>query len=261
MRDVRGCGIRRSIERAVYRYAAGGVLRDADSGVLRDALLSVLHDALHRASQQLGGLDDRAVDEQPMVSVLREELAGGRGRARAGLEGREKQMHPRARERVGRRALDTVARDLAAASRARRAAERREQQAQVIAYLGDRADGRACVLDGVLLAERERGRNLRNRIDVRPVHPLQEHPGVGRQALDIAPLTLGVERVEDQAGFARARHSRHHDQLVMRQVERDTFKIVGTRPADTDGALYAAQCVSLVLWTKLGADWRQPVPI
>src|SRR5208282_921024 len=104
--------------------AAGGVLRDAESGVLRDALLSVLHDALHRASQQLGSLDDRAVDEQPLVSVLREELAGGRGRARAGLEGREKQMHPRARERVGRRALDTVARDLAAASRARRAAER-----------------------------------------------------------------------------------------------------------------------------------------
>src|SRR5260370_726345 len=126
--------------------------------------------------------------------------------------------------------------------------------APVVAYLGDGAGGGARVLGGVLLAGRERGRNSRNRIDVRPVHPLQEHPGIGRETLDVAPLPLGVERVEDQAGLARARHSRHHDQLVMWQVERDTFEIVGTRPADTDGALYAAQCVSLVPWTRLVAD-------
>ncbi len=71
MRQVGGRGISRSIERVTGCDAAGAVLRDAARGLLRDALLSVLHDALHGASQQLGGLDDRAVYEQPMVSVLR----------------------------------------------------------------------------------------------------------------------------------------------------------------------------------------------
>ena len=114
-------------------------------------------------------------------------------------------------------------------SRADRAADGREQQAQVVAYLGDRADGRARVLDGVLLAQRERGRNFGDRIDVRPVHPLQEQPRVGRQALHVAPLAFGVERVEHQARFARARHPGDHGQPIVRQVERDIRQIVGAR--------------------------------
>src|ERR1700730_3368768 len=95
--------------------------------------------------------------------------------------------------------LDTVARDLAAALRAYRAAERREQQPQIVAYLRNCSNGRARVLDGVLLAQRDCGRNFRNRIDVRPLHPLGEYSGIRRKTLHLTALTFGVERVEDQA--------------------------------------------------------------
>jgi hypothetical protein len=60
----------------------------------------------------------------------------------------------------------------------------------------------------------------------------------GRQALDIAPLALGIQRVEGQAGLARSRQAGDHHQRVFRDVEIDVLEVVGAGTADTDrGAL------------------------
>ncbi len=172
--------------------------------------------------------------KQPMVTVLDEE--GGRvlERSRPQLEWRDEHVQPGRIADSRRCALDRVARHLDTASRANRAPDRREQQSQVIVYLCDGADRRARILDRVFLAQRERRWNIRNRIDVRPLHPLQEEPRVRRQALHVAPLPLGVDRVEHEARFTRARHARYDGELAMWKVERDVAKVVSARAANTD---------------------------
>ena len=80
----------------------------------------------------------------------------------------------------------------------------RPQQTHIVVDLRHRADGRTRVLGGGLLFDGDgRGQAL-DQVHVRLAHQLQELPRIGRQALDIAPLALGVDGVERQRGFARA---------------------------------------------------------
>ena len=110
----------------------------------------------------------------------------------------------------------------------------RPQQAQVVVDLGDRADRRARIARGRLLVDRDRRRQPFDRVDVRLVHLAQELACVCRQRLDVAPLALGVDRVERQRGLARSRQPRDHRQRVPRDRQADVLEIVlpGTRDDD-----------------------------
>ena len=88
--------------------------------------------------------------------------------------------------------------DRLAALGAVRVADARPQQAHVVVDLGDRAHGGARVAGGGLLVDGHRRGQALDEVDVRLVHPAQEHPGVGGQGLDVAALTLGEDRVEGQ---------------------------------------------------------------
>ena len=46
----------------------------------------------------------------------------------------------------------------------------------------------------------------------------------------VAPLALGVDRVEHQRRLARPRHARHHREPVVWDLERDVFQVVDPRP-------------------------------
>ena len=59
------------------------------------------------------------------------------------------------------------------------------------------------------------------------IHLTQEHPGIGGQTLHIPPLTLGVNGIEGQGGFAAAGHAGHHHQLVPGDGDVDIFQVVG----------------------------------
>ncbi len=109
-----------------------------------------------------------------------------------------------------------------------------EQQPQVVVDLGDGADGGARVVRGRLLLDRDRRRQALDHIHVGLVHQLQELPGIRGQALDIAALAFGIQRVEGQRRLARSRQAGDHHQLVARDVEVDVLEIVGPRPADAD---------------------------
>jgi hypothetical protein len=118
--------------------------------------------------------------------------------------------------------------------RAVRVADARVEQAQVVVDLGNRAHGRARVVAGRLLLDRNgRGQPL-DQVDVGLFHDLQELPGVGRQRLDVAALAFGVERVEGERGLAGAGEARDDDQPVARQVEADVLQIVSAGPAHAD---------------------------
>lgn len=111
------------------------------------------------------------------------------------------------------------------------------QEAQVVMDLGHRAHGGARVVAGRLLLDADGGRQALDHVDVGLVHELQELPRIGREAFHVAPLAFGIERVEGQARFARARQAGDHHQLVARNVEVDILQVVGARTADADALL------------------------
>src|SRR5688572_25375373 len=98
--------------------------------------------------------------------------------------------------------LRRVAHDLLAALPAEGAPDSGEQQAQVIVDLRGGADGRPRVSDAVFLANRNRRTDSFDAIDVRLLHALEELARVGRQRADIAPLPLGVNRIESERRLA-----------------------------------------------------------
>ena len=75
-------------------------------------------------------------------------------------------------------------------------------------------------------------------IDIGLLHQLQKLARVGRQAFDITPLPLGIDRVEGQRRLARPRQPRHHHQLVARDVDVDVFQIMFARPANRNVLLH-----------------------
>ncbi len=116
--------------------------------------------------------------------------------------------------------------DRLAAVRAVRLTGAGVEQAEVVVDLGDRADGRPRVAVGRLLVDRDGRRQALDEVDVGLVHLPEELAGVGRQRLDVAALALGEDRVEGEAGLARAGEPREHDQCVAGQVEVDVLEVV-----------------------------------
>ena len=99
---------------------------------------------------------------------------------------------------------------------------------------GRRADGRARVADAVLLPNRNRRADALDDVDVRLLHPLEKLPRIGRQRLDIAPLALGVDRVEGERRLARPADPGHDDQGPLRDGQVDVLEVVRAGPADDD---------------------------
>src|SRR5208337_3368251 len=63
-------------------------------------------------------------------------------------------------------------------------------------------------------------------------HAVEELAGVGRKRLDVAPLPLGVDGVEDQRGFARAGDAGNDRQPVVGQVDGDVLEVMDPRSVD-----------------------------
>ena len=187
---------------------------------------------------RVGDLVERAVDLDALEALLLQLGQLLPVLALAAARDRRQQVEARA---LGQRqhAVDHLRHGLALdrQPRCRRVghADAREQQAQVVVDLGDGADGGARVLGGRLLLDRDGGRQAVDVVDVRLLHHLQELARVGRQALHVAALAFGVDRVEGERGLARARQPREHDERVARDFEIDVLQVVLARPADVDG--------------------------
>ncbi len=101
-----------------------------------------------------------------------------------------------------------------------------EQQPQVIGRLRSGSDGRATRSGNVSVGYRDGRRNAVDPLGLRLLEPLEELPGVGREALDVPPLPLGIEGIQRQAAFAAAAEPAQHNQPVLRQVQVDSFEVV-----------------------------------
>src|SRR5207244_6051853 len=73
-----------------------------------------------------------------------------------------------------------------------------------------------------------------DRVDLGFVEEVEELAGVGAESFDVTALALGVERIEDERGFAGATQPRDDDVAAERQIEVETFKVVLAHPAQAD---------------------------
>ena len=128
--------------------------------------------------------------------------------------------------------LERLARDGAATVRAMGHADVREEQAQVVVNLGDRAHRRTRIAGGRLLLDGNRRRQPFDQVDVGLFHLLEELAGVGRQRLDVPSLALGVERIEGQRRLARPGEPGDHHQTLPGQIDVDVPQVVNARAAD-----------------------------
>ena len=123
-------------------------------------------------------------------------------------------------------ALERLRSDLPAAVVAVWNADVGEQQAQVVVDLGHRADGGARIRAGGLLLDGNGRRQTLDQVDIRLLHLFEKLPRVGRQRLDVAALTLGVDGVERQRRLAGAGQAGDHDQRITRQINVDVLEVV-----------------------------------
>src|SRR5262249_14356666 len=68
--------------------------------------------------------------------------------------------------------------------------------------------------------------------------------GIGRERFHVTALALGVDGVEGERGFARAREPGEHHQPVARDFEIDVLEIVLARAADRDYARAISRCLA-----------------
>src|SRR5207237_7550967 len=108
------------------------------------------------------------------------------------------------------------------------------KKAQIIVDLRRRADRRSRVADAVLLPDGDRGADALDTVDVGLFHPLEELPGVGRQRLDVTPLSFRVYRVEGERRFARPADPGHHDERSRWQRQVHVLEIVGPGSPNDD---------------------------
>ncbi|OPY07668.1 MAG: hypothetical protein A4E67_01172 [Syntrophaceae bacterium PtaB.Bin038] len=140
----------------------------------------------------------------------------------------------RQRQELLHHGVDRLRADLAAAPGAVGHADPRVEQAQVIVDLRDGPHGGAGVVARAALLDRDGGGEPLDGFHLGLVHLADELAGVGRQRLDVAPLPLGVDRVEGQRGFARPAHAGDDDEAVPGDVEADVPEVVLRRTLDAD---------------------------
>ena len=121
-----------------------------------------------------------------------------------------------------------------AAHRAVGPADAGPEQAHVVVDLGDGAHRGARVAGRGLLVDRHRRGQPLDEVDVRLVHPAQEHAGVGGQGLHVAPLTLREDGVEREGGLPGSGQTREHHHGVTRNGEVHVLEVVLAGTLDHD---------------------------
>src|SRR5688572_29551055 len=113
-------------------------------------------------------------------------------------------------------------------------AEADQEQAQEVVDLRDGPNRRSRMDRQRPRPHRDRGRQVVDMVGVRLVETFEELPRVSREALQIAPLRLSVEGVEDEAALARAADARDRGDLAQWNLDVDPAKVVHPHAPDGD---------------------------
>ncbi len=170
------------------------------------------------------GAVDHDTDESEGAEIVHR---GGVGHPGGGGK-REGDLQParsRRDDRIGGR-LWRVATHRSAADDAGLHADARPQEPQEVVHLGSGPDSGARRHRRWALFDGHSGREPFDPVDQRLRHPLEELLGVRRERFDVAPLSLGVERVEGERTLPRAGRTGHHGQRAARDLDGDVLEVV-----------------------------------
>ena len=139
------------------------------------------------------------------------------------------QTHELFRDRLGRLGFEHPA-----AVGAVRCSDVGVEQPQIVVDLGDGGDGGAGGASGGALFDGDGGREPLDVFDLGLLEPVEELAGVGGERFDVAPLPLGVERVECERRFSGTGEPGDHHQAVARNRHVDILEIVLCCSSDPD---------------------------
>ncbi len=122
--------------------------------------------------------------------------------------------------------LDRLRFDSLAAMGTMRNADARIEKTQVVGDFGHRADGGSRRLRERPLLDRDGGTQPLDSLDVGLRQLLQELARVRAERLDIAPLALGVDRIECERRFPRTARAREDDDFATGQTDAYIFQVV-----------------------------------
>ena len=106
----------------------------------------------------------------------------------------------------------------------------RIQQTEEIVDFRDGTDGRAGVVAGGLLLDRDDRAQASDGLDFRLFQYAHEMFGICRQRIHVPPLTFGIYGIEGKGRLSASAESRDDDEAVAGNRQRNSFKIVGFRP-------------------------------
>ena len=130
--------------------------------------------------------------------------------------------------------LRGLTRDGAVAVWAVRLADAGVEQAEVVVDFGDGADGGARGAGGGFLLDGDGGGEAVDGVDVGPLHLVEELAGVGGEGFDVAALAFGIDGVESERAFTRARKAGDDGESVARDGHVDVAQVVLARALDGD---------------------------
>ena len=181
--------------------------------------------------------DTSAGGEGAVEARLGEFFGDGRPAQRFRLGDRERErerLSRETRERIRPRGVGAARDDDLAAGGIDEVGAMGEPDFEPVAELRHRADRRARRADRVALLDRDGRTDVLRGIEGRRREEFQELADVRAERLDVAALPFGVQRVEDQGGFARAAEARDHDQLADRDVDVEALQVVLADAAKAD---------------------------
>ena len=217
-------GIRQAAAQALFQHQTVNHQIDVVLLVLLalDLLGQVIQDAVHPNAGE--ALLPGVIEDLHVLALLTPDHGGQDDELGAGAQG----LHP------VHDLVDGLAGDLLAALGTVGHAHSGPQKAQIVINFRHRAHGGAGVLGGGLLVNGNgRGQAL-DGIHVGLVHLAQELSGIGRKALDVAALALGVDGIKGKAGFAGAGKARENHQLVSGDGQVDVLQIILSGALDAD---------------------------
>ena len=205
-----------------------------------DAVLDDVNNGGESSRRGFVGAEDFLVDPDAEVALLLEKFEELRGRAFFNItgadgEGDEEGASGEAPGGLADDAADGLGLDRFMTFRAGGGGETGEEEFYVVVDLGDGADSRAGGFDVVRLLDGDGGRDAFDAVDARFVHAVEELPGVGREGLDVAALSFGVDGVEGERGFARAARAGDDVEESAWEVEVDAAEVILARAADAEG--------------------------
>src|SRR5262245_57736599 len=92
--------------------------------------------------------------------------------------------------------------------------------------LSHRAHGRARSTHWTVLINSNRREDTFNFFDLGFIHAVEKLPRISREALDVPPLSLGIEDIKGETRLPRTADSSHYRQLVQWDFDIDIFEVV-----------------------------------